>query len=83
MATSLGPLVADDAQAAHALLSAALARTEDPLFIDLADHHAAVRAWLDREGFTPQRPFMRMLLGHDGPIDRPEAVVAAAGPEFG
>ena len=36
---------------------------DGPVYIDLADAKAPVRAWLDALGFAAQRPLTRMLLG--------------------
>ncbi len=83
VAAQIGPLVANDEPTAIALLGAALAHLDGTVFIDLADRHAAVGAWLAEQGFTAQRPYTRMLLGHTEPLDRPNLIMAVTGPEFG
>jgi ribosomal protein S18 acetylase RimI-like enzyme len=74
----LGPLVAQDAGVARALLDAALARTGAPLYIDLADHAGA-----PPEGFAFQRPFTRMVHGPGAPPGKEKATFLVAGPELG
>lgn len=81
--TQLGPLVADDEAIAQALLARALAALDGPLYIDLADAKAGVRAWLAALGFASQRPFTRMLLGRSAGFDDPVRTFAVAGPELG
>ncbi len=82
-ACQLGPLVAQDADTAKALLSAALGRLRAPLYVDVADHAAALRAWLEALGFAFQRPFTRMVHGvGDAPGDASK-VMLVAGPELG
>jgi GNAT superfamily N-acetyltransferase len=78
-----GPLVAEDEAAARALLVAALDAVPGPLAIDLANRHVALAAWLAAQGFAPERPLTRMVLGRDGAFDDPARYFAIAGPEFG
>ena len=80
----LGPIVAQDAQAATMLLHSCLAAHPDrPVFVDaLDDQHAFVTA-LEAAGFAVERPFLRM---HRGPLTSPgdpTLVYAIAGPELG
>lgn len=82
VATQFGPLVADDEAAASALLSAALERVDGPVFLDLADRHAELRAMLERAGFARQRGYVRMLLERGHPIDDPARTMIIAGPEL-
>jgi GNAT superfamily N-acetyltransferase len=82
-ATQLGPVVADDGKLARALMARALAQVGGPLFLDLADHHKDIAAWLGELGFAAQRPYMRMLVGRPQPLDSPERTIAIAGPELG
>lgn len=81
-ATQIGPLVAQDASTARALLSAVAARVEGSVFIDLVDGHTEIRTWLEGLGFTAQRSFTRMLATHPQPIDDAARIVALTGPEF-
>lgn len=82
-ATQLGPLVADDATIAQALLARGLAAIEGPVYIDLADDKAPVRAWLTELGFAAQRPLTRMLHGRAASFDDTARTFAVAGPELG
>jgi hypothetical protein len=79
----LGPLVADDAPIAQALLSHGLAAIEGPVYIDLADDKTSVRAWLAERGFTAQRPLTRMLLRRATSFEDAARTFAVAGPELG
>ena len=60
----------------------ALGAIDGPVYIDLADAKAGVRAWLEAVGFAPQRPFTRMLLGRDTSFDD-EPHLCGDRPEFG
>ncbi len=83
LAAQIGPLSANSADGAVALLHAALAARRGPVFLDAADHHAGLTLWLGEAGFSKQRGYMRMLLGARAPIDDPERVFIIAGPELG
>lgn len=83
VATYVGPLVAADEQTAIALLNHTLAHTDGSVYLDMLDRHTAVRAWLERAGFTAQRPYTRMLLGRAQPFGDDRLTVAIAGPELG
>jgi hypothetical protein len=81
----IGPLITDDPVAATALAARAMARArasdEMPVSIDVPDGQSVLRQGLLEAGFTPLRPFTRMLRG-----DRPPTVgklFAIAGPELG
>lgn len=82
-ASQLGPLVARDAQAAKALLDAALAHVPPPLYLDLVDREVDLRAWLQRRGFEFQRPFTRMVRGADRAPGDESLVFCPAGAELG
>lgn len=85
-AWQIGPLVAPTSAQAQALLQTALAELDGPVFIDVPDAHAALRAWLGAQGFTVQRPFVRMARAPALPdcVTQPSApLFAVAGPEFG
>lgn len=79
----LGPLVAEDDGIAQALLARALAAIEGPIYVDLADAHAAVRAWLESLGFAAQRPLTRMVYRRPQGFDDTARTYAVVGPEFG
>jgi GNAT superfamily N-acetyltransferase len=82
-AVQLGPLVAEDTAVAEALLARGLAAIDGPVYIDLADDKAAVRAFLDQRGFAAQRPLTRMLYRRSARFDDPQRTFAVAGPELG
>lgn len=82
-ARQLGPLVAAHPGAAQALLSAALQRVRGPVYLDLVDREAGLRAWLESGGFAFQRPFTRMVHGATRAPGDDSKVVLAAGPELG
>jgi GNAT superfamily N-acetyltransferase len=82
-ATQLGPLVADDAATAQALLARGLAAIDGPVYIDLADAKPDIRAWLTDCGFTVQRPFTRMLYRRGASFEDAARTFAVAGPELG
>jgi len=52
------------------------------VFIDVAERHATILAWLESLGFSTQRHFTRMLLGRDTPLDDSKRIFAVAGPEL-
>jgi GNAT superfamily N-acetyltransferase len=81
--SQLGPLVADDDAIARALLARAVAAVAGPLYIDVADSHPAIRAWLEARGFTTQRPLTRMVYRRHSGFDDPARTYAVVGPEFG
>ena len=82
-ASHIGPLVAEDENAAHALLARALAALPGPIYIDFADSKTGLRAWLAEQGFVAQRPLTRMLLGRSSGFDDEARTFAVAGPELG
>ena len=83
MATSLGPVVADDEAIALALIAKAAGSAPGPFIIDVPVAHRAVRAWLEGQGATSPRGYMRMTLGEAKGLDDPSHVFALAGPELG
>jgi GNAT superfamily N-acetyltransferase len=78
----LGPVTAQRAEIAQALVSRALAGARGPIVIDVPDHQDRFQAWLTSAGFVPVRPFTRMLRGTAALGDAKRAF-AVAGPEFG
>jgi GNAT superfamily N-acetyltransferase len=82
-ASQLGPLVARDAQTAHALLAAALERVAAPIYLDVVDRERALATWLEGRGFSFQRPFTRMVHGADRAPGNASLVYCPAGPELG
>ena len=83
LCAQIGPLVADDPDIALALLRRSMASMSGPVCLDLGDHHSAMRAWLDANGFTPVTRFVRMIQGRSEPFDDPRRVFVIAGPELG
>ncbi len=82
-AAQLGPLVAEDAATACALLDAALARTQGPIYLDAADAQQALLSAIAERGFSPQRPFTRMLYAMERAPGDASKVFLVAGPELG
>lgn len=82
-AHQLGPLVADTADTAIALVDRALRQVPAPLYLDAADHAAALVAWLAARDFAVQRPFTRMVYGGKPAPGDAAMVMLVAGPELG
>lgn len=82
-AAHLGPLVADSDEVATALLARALDAVSGPIYIDLRAARSALRAWLEKAGFTLERNLTRMYLGHAAGFGDPGPIAAIAGPELG
>src|SRR5258708_4686728 len=83
MATSLGPVVADNEAIALALIAKAVASAPGPFIIDVPEAHRAVCAWLEAQGATTPRGYRRMTLGEAKGLDDPTHLFALAGPELG
>jgi GNAT superfamily N-acetyltransferase len=83
MATSLGPVVADSEAIALALIAKAAASAAGPFIIDVPLAHRAVQSWLETQGATTPRGYMRMTLGDAKGLDDPTHLFALAGPELG
>ena len=81
-ALHLGPVTAQRAEIAQALVSRALAGFTGTVVMDVPDHQDRFQAWLTSAGFLPVRPFTRMLRGADQQGD-PKRTFAVAGPELG
>ena len=82
-ATSLGPVVADSEAIAVALMARAAAAGAGPFIVDVPQAHGALRTWLQQQGATSPRGYMRMTLGRAKGLDDPRHVFALAGPELG
>jgi hypothetical protein len=82
-AQQLGPLVAQDAQTAQALLSQGLKALAPPVYVDVAGHAPALREWLETRDFWFQRPFTRMVRGPGPAPGDAELLYLVAGPELG
>jgi GNAT superfamily N-acetyltransferase len=83
VATSLGPVVADNEAIALTLIAKAAASAPGPFIVDVPVVHRALRAWLEGQGATSPRGYMRMTLGEAKGLDDPSHVFALAGPELG
>jgi ribosomal protein S18 acetylase RimI-like enzyme len=82
-ATQLGPLVAAGAAQAIALLGAARAAAKAPVFLDVPTSQGEIAAWLQAQGFSRQRPFVRMAFGAAPVPGLAKSAFVVAGPEFG
>lgn len=82
-ARQLGPLCANSDDDAMALMAAALAHFEEPVFIDIPDRHLGLVGMLREFGFTAQRPFRRMYKGDTDGFGDIARIYAIAGPEIG
>ena len=82
-ATQIGPLLAPDEAAASELLTAALAAVPGPVYVDLLDGRPKLLTQLQAHGFTPQRPFTRMVHGRKKAPGDAGALMLVAGPELG
>jgi GNAT superfamily N-acetyltransferase len=83
IATQLGPLIAEDAITARALLGRVLAAVTSPVFIDIADSKPETRAFIEAQGFAFTRPLTRMVYGRADAFDNGTRTFAVVGPEFG
>jgi GNAT superfamily N-acetyltransferase len=81
-ALHLGPITANRAEIAQALVSRALAGVKGPIVIDVPDAQDRFQAWLASAGFLPLRSFTRMLRKL-AELGDPRRTFAVAGPEFG
>jgi GNAT superfamily N-acetyltransferase len=81
-ARHIGPVFADDADRALALIAAIVASEGEAHLIDTVAVHADFTDGLIQAGWTIERPFQRMRFGNAPPatVENPFAV---AGPEFG
>jgi len=82
LATQVGPMVAEDDEAALALLQAALRAAPGPYFIDVPDSRMQMRAWLESQGASAPRYFIRMVRGEAGRIETAGQIYAIGGPEL-
>jgi len=84
-ATQVGPLIANDDDAALVLVERALAEVAGRVFIDVATHQPALQRALVARGFVRQRPFVRMALAATpvASLVASPRLFAVAGPEFG
>jgi hypothetical protein len=83
VATSLGPVVAEAEEIAIALIAQAAAGGTGPFIIDVPQAHRELAGWLEAEGGTTPRGYVRMTLGEVPGLDDPRRLFAIAGPELG
>lgn len=81
-ARHIGPLYAENEDAACALLDQAIADEPGPLIIDLMARNAGLRTRLATHGFIEERPLTRMVRG-EAALGDTGIAFATAGPEFG
>ncbi len=80
----IGPVVADTAEQADALVTATLLRPRNkPAVIDVVSDKESLIKKLTAYGFTKQRNFLRMQRGNYHLPETPDRLYAIAGPEFG
>ena len=82
LATQIGPVVADSAETAAALIATAMHAGAPPYMLDIPDARPQLTAWLERQGAAAPRGFMRMLRGSCPQIESERHVFALAGPEL-
>jgi hypothetical protein len=83
MASSIGPVVADNEATGLALMAKAASSAAGPFIIDVPAAHARIGQWLEAQGAVSPRGYMRMTLGMAKDLDDPRHVFALAGPELG
>ncbi|WP_373084671.1 GNAT family N-acetyltransferase [Sneathiella sp.] len=82
-AAQFGPLISASEDDAIALVDAALAVTDGPVFFDLLDTRTELAAYISSIGFEKQRGFTRMSLGDSPDFDGGGRTMIIAGPEYG
>jgi GNAT superfamily N-acetyltransferase len=82
LATQIGPVVADSADAAVALIATAMHAGAPPYMLDIPDAHPQLTGWLQRQDAAAPRGFMRMLRGSYPQIESEQHIFALAGPEL-
>jgi GNAT superfamily N-acetyltransferase len=82
-ASSIGPVVADDESTGLALIVRAASSVPGPFIIDVPDTHVEIQRWLEQQGASRPRGYMRMTLGTAPGLADPCHLFALAGPELG
>jgi hypothetical protein len=82
MARQIGPLFADDAGSAAALIKTIAQSEPGAILIDVVNEHDELLTNLTRSGWTIERPFQRMRFGRAATQDA-KPPFAVAGPEYG
>lgn len=84
VAAQIGPVVADDEEAALALIGHGMAATEPGVLLDVPDRHHGLAGWLGTQRATRERGFVRMILGdREAALAEAEPIFALAGAELG
>jgi GNAT superfamily N-acetyltransferase len=81
-AKHIGPLFADDAGSAVALIETVAQSQTGPVLIDVVSAHGELVKNLTNSGWTIERPFQRMRFGRAA-TQNAEPPFAVAGPEYG
>jgi hypothetical protein len=81
-ARHIGPLFADDAGSATALVETIVRSETSPILIDVVSEHSEFLRNLTNSGWSIERPFQRMRLGNAADQNA-EPPFAVAGPEYG
>jgi hypothetical protein len=81
-ARHIGPLLADDAGSAAALVKTVAQSETGPILIDVVSEHGEFLNNLINSGWIIERPFQRMRFGV-APMQDAEPPFAVAGPEYG
>jgi GNAT superfamily N-acetyltransferase len=81
-ARHIGPLFADHARSAAALIETIVQSETGPILIDAVSEHGEFIKYLTASGWTIERPFQRMRFGRAATQDA-ELPFAVAGPEYG
>jgi GNAT superfamily N-acetyltransferase len=81
-ATHVGPVMAEEQAVGLALVSRALAGARGPAILDVPDRHGHIREWLQSQGASVPRSFMRMLRGFAPAVEDGSRIMAIAGPEL-
>jgi GNAT superfamily N-acetyltransferase len=81
VATQIGPVVADRADIAIALMNHAMRAGVPPYILDVPDAHRHITQWLEANGATAPRAFTRMVRGA-ADLPQPSRIFALAGPEL-
>ena len=78
----IGPLLADNAEQALALVNEIVRTERGPLLIDAVNEQADFLKGLTNSGWSIERPFQRMRFGRPTALPA-QLPFAVAGPEFG
>src|SRR5262245_12180998 len=80
--THVGPIMAEEQAIGLALLSRALAGARGAAILDVPDRQQDIKQWLQSQGASAPRSFMRMLRGSAPAVEDGSRTMAIAGPEL-